>query len=299
MFPNSKKNDKERGTNPVIKLGNEEISDNPKAIKGRIAAIIVIVIVLLICFVLFFLYQKSTMPENNANGPVSNMSNEAISSNNAMNETQNLDQSTSNTSTSTTTQNINQSDNASANTNGDIPDANGIHQGLPGDSVPYYENENETTSKADPVPFADDPTGYYLRNDANTMDRDRLKSIVKDFIPKYFNTKGNGGTRAQKLMDYLDIDYINKQKYNSSLYNDIILNEGIGGFVVPQKSEYVSMGDITIDNAQSPNAVLRVSVTYKTPAGGDDGAPVTEQERTQTVKIYFNENYKIKDVKYA
>lgn len=293
-----------------VKLGDSDVSSDATngsmVTRRRVLIVVGIVTVLLLVIAFCIFLQWNITPGQNGNMEVPFNEGNNVSSDttaNAMTNGDNVGINSMTTNDNDTNDIPTDENTASENTNGDIPDANGIHQGLPGDSIPYYENEADTdmSSIMDPSPRDDgrNVTGSSLKNGADTMDRDRLKSIVSEFIPKYFNTKGNGGTRSQALMDYLDIDYINKQKYDSSLYNDLILNDGIGGFVVPQKSEFVSMGDITIDNAQAPNAVLRVSVTYRAPAGGDDGAPVTEQERTQTVKIYFNENYKIKEVKYA
>ena len=135
------------------------------------------------------------------------------------------------------------------------------------------------------------------------LDRDQMRKTIETVVPILFDT-ASPLQRKQVLSDYIDWSYVNSDESSYGIYYDLVYNNAAGGGLIPENATFIKMGDVTIDNASKGSAVCRCDVTYSYEFRGDeteDGMRGETQDitATQTVQIFLNDSYKIKDMKFV
>ena len=248
------------------------LDTKPKKIIAIVSTLIGVIAVTVIAIVLMLFPSEQQSQEQNEN--ISNQS--LVYNENNVTPSGNESTSTGNATQQPSTSNGN---NQPAENNNDNATSNET-QIYTGHNLEDYEND---------MPDIDwSNVTYEEVNGPNTMDRDRLKQTAEDFVRAYYNI-GDLPARRTALGGMLDLDYIREQGQNSILYMDYYLDQ-----MVPD-TNLVSVNNVQIYNAQSPNATVNVSITLTREIILDDGSQETVNNDLQ-VRVSLNEDYKVKSI---
>lgn len=132
-------------------------------------------------------------------------------------------------------------------------------------------------------------------NNENTMDREKLKNIAADFITAYYS----GESRRAAMEPFINESALTNND-DSMFYKDYMVKEidSSNGAILKEVNE------VSVDNAQQPNATVRVVSTVMIPTYSDPGESGEEptqgsQEMQTTMQIHFDKDYKVVDVSFA
>lgn len=154
------------------------------------------------------------------------------------------------------------------------------------------ENTGKTTNTAQEGKVSVTWNNNGIVQNDQTMDRQKLIATATAFVQAYYATD-DVLARKTALGNLLDVAYLTEHQ-DSILYYDYV-KDSTGTTYAPINSTLLWCGNAQINNAQAPNASVRIDVQLSNHMHGQDGGADFVETQTTTMTVKISSEYKVQE----